>query len=68
MNTVGVMDVYRKIKEINSKGIDDIRSVSIDNLAQELNGSKEIIQEYVAALTILELVKPSETGDMVITS
>ena len=68
MNTVGVMDVYRKIKEINSKGNDDIRSVSIDNLAQELNGSKEIIQEYVAALTILELVKPSETGDMVITS
>ena len=53
-----VLDVYNKIKEIrNSRNIDKKKSITIDRIAQELNGNKEIIKEYVTALTILELVE-----------
>ena len=58
MGKLDVLDVYNKIKEIrDSRKTDEKKSITIDRIAQELNGNKEIIKEYVTALTILELVE-----------
>jgi len=58
MEKIDVLDVYNKIKEIrDSRKNDKKKFITIDRIAQELNGNKEIIKEYVTALTILELVE-----------
>lgn len=56
MVSVGVMDVYYKIREISYRNIDDKKPVKIAILVSELNGCPETIKEYLTALEILELI------------
>ena len=57
MRTVEVGDVYQKIKEISNRNMDSNKPISIDAISSELDANKKIIQEYVNALTILELIR-----------
>ena len=68
MGELNVLDVYRKIKEIrDDRNNDKKKPISIDDIAQELNGNKGIIEEYVTALTILEfVVVPADKGYIVL--
>jgi hypothetical protein len=67
MGELDVLDVYRKIKEIkDARRGDHKQSISIDEIVQELDGSKEIINEYITALTILEFVAPADKGHIVL--
>ena len=66
MNTVGVMDVYSKIKEISYSSKDSIKTISIDRITEELNGNKEIIREYVTALSLLELIKLADNENNIV--
>ena len=57
MGELNVLDVYNKIKEIkDSRKRDKNKTISIDYIAQELKTDKEVIEGYVNALRILELV------------
>jgi len=61
------MEVYRKIKEIKDSRRGDVKQlISIDEIVQKLDGNKEIIKEYIAALTILEFVEPADKGYVVL--
>ena len=66
MNTVGGMDVYSKIKEISYSSKDSIKTISIDRITEELNGNKEIIREYVTALSLLELIKLADNENNIV--
>ncbi len=67
MVELNVMDVYNKIKEIRkSRKIDKQNPISIESIVQAVDGDKEIVEEYIRALTILELIKPTEVGYIVL--
>ncbi len=66
MRTLDVMGVYNKIKEISHRNKERNNPVSIDSLAHELNSNKEMIQQYVVALSILEFIQLTDNGAMVL--
>jgi hypothetical protein len=68
MVSVGVMDVYYKIREISYRNIDNKRPVKIDTLVTELQGCPEMIREYLTALEILELIAFSNNESVVLIS
>ena len=65
MGELNVIDVYNKIKEIkDSRKRDKNKTISIDYLAQELKADKKVIEGYVNALRILELVDSSDNENV----
>ncbi len=62
---VDVGAVYQKIKEISLREINGTRAISVNSIAEELNSNREIIQQYVVALTLLELIQSGDTDGMI---
>lgn len=67
MKTANAWDVYLKIKEISAKYSSGKPQIHVDSLAQELNLKKEMMREYIAALSILEFVEFADHTNDVIT-
>jgi len=55
-----VLAVYRKILEIKNARKGDEKPISVNEIAQQFDGRNELVEEYINALTILELIEPMD--------
>ena len=65
MRLVDVGVVYQKIKEMSQAGAGTGKTISVDTVTEELNVNRDIIQQYVTALTLLELVEYSDENGVI---